>query len=363
MKVFLKIHSKVVSLAYLRNIEMPADSIQEYSKVISDLKARKFYPIYLLHGDEAYFIDEIVSHIENHVLTESERAFNQTVFYAKDIEISAVVENARRYPMMANHQVIIVKEAQGYKKLDDFEAYFDNPVPTTVLVIAVKGKKVDGRSKLYKSSKKYVSFESKRLYEDSELPRWIKQHLGERGLQISESNCLLIADHVGSDLSKVANELEKLLINKGDLTEVNEAMIEKHIGVSKDFNVFELMSALAHRNTKRTFYINHHMSSAKDFSIIPLLAQFNSFFMKGVVLKQTQVKDQKGMMSMGIGFRQIKDYEKMLSNFSMAELEKAMSLVAEYDLKSKGVNQTMVGDSELMKELLFKILYRPTLSN
>lgn len=342
---------------------MPADNIQEYAKINHDLKAKKFQPVYLLHGEESYFIDEIVNYIENNALTEGERAFNQTIFYAKDIEINAVLDNARRYPMMSNYQVIIVKEAQGYKKLDDFEPYFDNPVPSTILVICVKGKKVDGRSKLYKVSKKYVNFESKKLYEDSELPRWIKQHLKERGMEISESNCILIAEHVGSDLSKIANELEKLLINKGELTEVNEAMIEKYIGISKEFNVFELLSALAHRNTKRSFYINYHMSSAKDFSIIPLLTQFNSFFMKGVVIKQTQVRDQKGMMAMGIGFRQVKDFEKLTANYSLAELEKAMSLVAEYDLKSKGLNQTSVADSELMKELLFKIFYRPSLGN
>jgi DNA polymerase-3 subunit delta len=341
---------------------VPADSIQEYGKIIQELKSRRFYPVYLLHGEESYFIDEIVNYIENNVLTEAEKAFNQTVIYAKDVEVSSVIESARRYPMMANHQVIVVKEAQGFKKLDEFESYFENPVPTTILVICVKGKKVDGRSKLFKASKKFVSFESKRLYEDSELPQWIKQYLGDRKLQISEANCMLIADHVGSDLSKVANELDKLIINKGELTEVNEAMIEKYIGISKEFNVFEMLTALANRNNKRIFYINHHMSSAKDFSIIPLLSQFNSFFMKGVVLKQTQVKDQKGMMAIGIGFRQIRDFEKLLSNYSLAELENAMALVAEYDLKSKGVNQMNVGDSELMKELLFKILYRPALA-
>jgi len=342
---------------------VPADSIQEYAKITHDLKARKFQPIYLLHGEESFFIDEIVNYIEANALTEGERAFNQTVFYAKDIEINAVLDNARRYPMMSNYQVIIVKEAQGYKKLDDFEAYFENPVPSTILVVCVKGKKVDGRSKLYKASKKYVSFESKRLYEDSELPRWIKQRLNERGMKISESNCMLIAEHVGSDLSKVANEIEKLLINKGDLIEVNEAMIEKYIGISKEFNVFELLSAIAQRNTKRTFYINYHLSSAKDFSIIPLLAQFNSFFMKGIVMKQAQVKDQKGMMAMGIGFRQVRDFEKLTANFSLIELEMVMTLVAEYDLKSKGVNQNSFGDIELMKEFLFKIFYRPSLVN
>jgi DNA polymerase-3 subunit delta len=348
--------------ALINVLAVPQDNIQAYGNIISDLKARKFYPIYLLHGEESYFIDQISNYIETFALTEAEKAFNQTVFYAKDVEVAAVVEAAKRYPMMANFQVIIVKEAQGFKKLDEFESYFDNPVPTTILVICVKGKKVDGRSKLFKASKKSVSFESKKLYEDSELPRWIKQYLIEGGMQINETNCALIADHVGSDLSKIVNELDKLIINKGDFTDVNEAMIEKHIGISKDFNVFELLTAVAQRNTKRAFFINHHLSGTKEFSIIPLLSQFNSFFMKGVVLKQTQVKDQKGMMALGIGFRQIKDYEKLLANFNMHELENTMALVAEYDLKSKGVNQSTTNDQELMKEFLFRVFYRPGLN-
>ncbi|MBC7384335.1 MAG: DNA polymerase III subunit delta [Bacteroidia bacterium] len=329
---------------------------------MQDLKARRFKPIYVLHGEESYFIDEISDFIETNVLTEAEKAFNQTVVYARDAEINSVLENARRFPMMASHQVIIIKEAQGYKKLDDFIPYFEKPVPSTILVICVKGKKIDGRSKLYTLSKKYVSFESKKLYEDGELPKWIKHKLTEKGLNISDTNAMLIADHVGSDLSKIANEIEKLVINKGDQTEVTEASIEKHIGISKEFNVFEMLTAVANRNGKRIFYINHHLSNNKDFSIIPLLTQFNSFFMKGLMLKQNNIRDQKGMMGIGIGYRQVKDYEKMLANFNVAEIERVLSLVAEYDLKSKGVNQNMVVDAELMKEFLFKILMRPELS-
>lgn len=341
---------------------MPSDNQLAYSKIINDLKSKKFYPVYVLHGEEPYFIDEISDYIEKHALTDAEKAFNQTVFYAKDVELCSIIEAAKRYPMMANHQVIIVKEAQGFKKLDELDNYIDNPVPSTILVLCFKGKKIDGRTKLAKSGKHHYCFESKKLYEDSELPRWIKQYLNEGGLGVSDLNCSLIADHVGSDLSKVVNELDKILINKGDFTELTEAMIEKYIGISKDFNVFELLTAIAFRNTKRAFFINHHMSSAKDFSIIPLLAQFNGFFMKGVVLKQSQIRDQKGMLSLGIGYRQIKDYEKLLANFSLSELEYVMSLVAEYDLKSKGVNQVVVDDQELMKELLFKIFHRKELN-
>lgn len=328
---------------------------------MQDIKAKRLHPIYLLYGEESYFIDEIVSLIENEVLTESEKAFNQTIYYAKDIEIKEVLESARRFPMMANFQVIIIKEAQGYKKLDDFEPYFEKPVPTTILVICIKGKKIDGRSKLFKLSKKYVSFESKKLYDDSELPRWIKKKLNDHGLDISDTNAMLIADHVGSDLGKVANEIEKLLINRGDQTEVSEAMIEHHIGVSKEFNIFELLGAVAHRNNKRIFYINHHFSSKKDFSIIPLMTQFNSFFMKGLIFKMNKIQDQKSMLSAGIPYRQAKDFEKLLANYNQNEMERILTIIAEFDLKSKGVNHNMVDDSELMKEFLFAILHRPEL--
>lgn len=330
---------------------------------MQDLKAKRFQPIYLLHGEESYFIDMVCDFIEANVLTEAEKAFNQTVLYARDIEINAVLDHARRFPMMATHQVIILKEAQSYKKLDEFIPYFEKPVPSTILVICIKGKKVDGRSRLFTLSKKYVSFESRKLYEDAELPAWIKQHLNENGLSISDTNAMLIADHLGSDLGKIANEIEKLVINKGSESDVSEATIEKYIGVSKEFNVFEMLTAIANRNGKRIFYINHHLSNNKDFSIIPLLAQFNAFFIKGLVLKQGNIRDSKGMMSAGIGFRQTRDYEKLLANFNVTEMEKTIALIAEFDLKSKGVNMNSVDDAELMKEFLFRILLRPELSS
>ena len=237
---------------------MPADSLQDFQKITQELKARKFQPIYLLYGEEPYFIDEISNFIEEHALNEMEKAFNQTILYAKDVEISQVLESARRFPMMASHQVIIVKEAQNWKKLDELDSYFEKPVPTTILVICIKGKKVDGRSKLYKLSKKYVSFEAKKLYEDNELPKWIIQQVHSKGFEISEHNALLIADFIGSDLSRIKNEIDKLIINKDRDKEIGQDEIENFIGVSKEFNTFELLSALATKNTKRVFYINHH---------------------------------------------------------------------------------------------------------
>jgi DNA polymerase-3 subunit delta len=335
---------------------MPADNILEFQKIIQELKTRKFQPIYLLYGEEPYFIDEIQNFIEDHTLTEAEKAFNQTILYGKDVEIPTVLEHARRFPMMASHQVIIVKEAQNWKKLDDLEPYFEKPVPTTILVISVKGKKVDGRSKLFKLSKKYVSFEAKKLYEDNELPKWIIQQVHSKGFKISEHNAALIADFVGSDLNRIKNEIDKLILNKDKDKEIGQDEIENFIGVSKEFNTFELLSALATKNTKRLFYINHHMSDKKDFSIIPLLAMMNSYFIKALGLKQNGVKDSRSIMSSGMNPKQAKDYERLLVNYSQSSIEKIIGIVAEYDLKSKGVNQNAVGDVELMKELLFKIL-------
>ncbi|MFY8020825.1 MAG: DNA polymerase III subunit delta [Bacteroidia bacterium] len=335
---------------------MPADSLQDFQKITQELKARKFQPIYLLYGEEPYFIDEISNFIEEHALNEMEKAFNQTILYAKDVEIAQVLESARRFPMMASHQVIIVKEAQNWKKLDELDSYFEKPVPTTILVICIKGKKVDGRSKLYKLSKKYVSFEAKKLYEDNELPKWIIQQVHIKGFEISEHNALLIADFIGSDLSRIKNEIEKLIINKDRDKEIGQDEIENFIGVSKEFNTFELLSALATKNTKRVFYINHHMSDKKDFSIIPLLAMMNSYFAKALAFKQGGIKDSRSMMSTGMNPKQAKDYERLLVNYSQASIEKILGIVSEYDLKSKGVNQNAIGDVELMKELLFKII-------
>jgi len=335
---------------------MPPDNNQDYQKIIQELKARKFQPVYLLHGEEPYFIDEISNFIEEHALTEMEKAFNQTILYGKDAEIPLVIESARRFPMMASHQVIIVKEAQNWKKLDELEPYFQKPVPTTILVICVKGKKVDGRTNLFKLAKKYVNFEAKKLYEDNELPKWIIQLVHSKGFEISEHNAALIADFIGSDLSRIKNEIEKLILNKDKDKEIGQDEIESYIGVSKEFNTFELLSAIATKNTKRVFYINHHMSDKKAFSIIPLLAMMNSYFAKALGFKQGGIKDSRSIMSTGVNPKQAKDYERLLVIYSQSSIERILGIVAEYDLKSKGVNLTSVDDVELMKELLFKIL-------
>lgn len=335
---------------------MPAENLQEFHKIIQDLKSGKTAPIYLLHGEETYFIDEIASFIEHHVLNEMEKAFNQHVFYAKDVEIGQVIEASRRFPMMANHQVVLVKEAQNWRQIEELVPYFEHPVPSTILVICYKGKKVDGRGKLLKVAKKFVCFEAKKLYEESELPKWISNLVKSKGFSIEDQNAMLIADFIGNDLNRISNELDKLSINKTQDKQITQQDIENYIGISKEFNSFELIKAIAQKNARKVFHINHHLSNQKEFSIIPFLAMFNGYISKACDLKQRGIKDQKSIMSAGVNFMQAKDYEHLLQHYSLQGLFSMLALIADFDLRSKGVDQNAVSNTELMKEFLFMVL-------
>ncbi len=324
---------------------------------MQNLKAKKFAPIYILHGEETYFVDAISSYIEQNALTESEKGFNQTVFYAKDVEPSQVIEAARRFPMMADKQVIIVKEAQGFKNLDGFEKYLLKPVPSTILVIAIKGKKLDKRTKFYKDAAKHVVFESGKLYEKDLMP-WIKNYVVAEGYSIGDKSVHLIADSLGNDLSKIANELEKLFINKsgGDKT-ISDKDIETYIGISKEFNSFELLGAVAAKNSHRAFKIGHHLSKAKDFSIIPFVAVLSGMFSKGYLIKKTNTTDKNTIMkAFGLNYFSADDYVNLVKNFSMNEIEKVISICSQYDLKSKGIKSVAMSNQEMLKEILIKIM-------
>jgi len=339
----------------LRLFAHVSESNLDYHKILQDLKGKRFAPIYVLTGDEFYFIDEISDFIEKNALTESEKGFNQMVVYAKDTEIRQVVESAKRFPMMANYQVIILKEAQLYKNLDDFEQYFEKPVPSTILVINLKGKKMDKRTKLYKLASKHIVFESKKLY-DNQLPKWIIKYLADKGFSINEKSAALIADSLGSDLNKISNELEKLLINKTSDKVITEADVESNIGISREFNSFELISAICARNTARSFYINQRLSKAKDFSIIPFLSQLTNLLSKSYILSKAQASEKKAIENaLGLSYYQAQDASNMVRNYTSDRIERMLRLCAEYDLKSKGIGTSNNSDTALMQELLVKI--------
>lgn len=335
---------------------MASENTADFNKILSSLKARKFAPVYFLYGAEHYYIDELSHYIEHNVLNEGERGFNQAVLYGKDTDMATIVNNARRFPMMAEHQVIIVKEAQNLRNLDELEPYLEKPVPSTILVICYKKDKLDKRTKLYKALGRYVVFESKKLY-DNELPGWIEAYLKGRGFSISSRSTSLIADSLGSDLGKIANELEKLMINKDEDRQITDTDVELKIGISKEFNIFELMGAVALKNSGRAMHIAHHMGRNKDFSIIAALINMNNFFSKAYMVKQSNIKDQGQLQrQFGLNYYQAKDYMNAASRYSADELERCIRVVHEYDLKSKGVNNASATQDDLLKEILLKIL-------
>jgi DNA polymerase-3 subunit delta len=328
----------------------------DFNKLMTSLKARQYAPVYYLFGEEHYFIDEISSFIEANILSEGEKGFNQMVMYGKETDVRTIVSNARRFPMMAPFQVIIVKEAQSLRELDEFEAYFDKPVPTTILVICNKSAKLDKRTRFYKALSKHIIFESKKMY-DNQLPPFIESYLKQKGFKISARAVNLIAESLGSDLGKIANELDKLIINKHDEKEITDTDVELKIGISKEFNIFELMNAVAMKNSARAFHIAHHMGKAKDFSIIATLINMNNFFNKAYIVKQSKIKDRNELQKKyGFNYYQSTDYLNAVTRYSSDDLERCIRIMHEYDLKSKGVNNISASPDELLKEVLVKIM-------
>ena len=335
---------------------MASENSSDFNKILSNLKAKKYAPVYFFYGAEQYYIDELSHYAEHHILNEGEKGFNQSIFYGKDSDVGSIVNAAKRFPMMSDYQVIIVKEAQNLKNLEDFEAYLEKPVPSTILIICYKKDKVDKRTRFYKALAKHVLFESKKLY-DNELPAWIERYLKSKDFSISNRSATLIADSLGSDLGKIANELEKVMINKDGDKQITDTDVELKIGISKEFNIFELMGAIATKNSGRAMHIAHHMGKNKDFSIIAALINMNNFFSKTYMVKQSNVKDPNQLQrQFGLNYYQSKDYLNAASRYSADELERCIRIIHEYDLKSKGVNNASTTQDDLLKEILLRIL-------
>lgn len=332
-----------------------------YSQILSDLKKKQYKPIYFLHGNEAYFIDAISDYIEKNVLSEGEKSFNQTILYGKEIEFKQVVDAARRYPMMSPYQVVIIKEAQEMKTLKALASYVEKPAETTILVICHKHKKFDGRSALAKLLKKNaIVFESKKLY-DNQLPDWIHNYLKDKGFTIKPSATALIAEYLGTDLSKVVNELEKLSINLPKGTALTEQHIQDNIGISKEYNVFELQKALGQKQTtKVNRIIQYFGANPRKNPMVMLVGSLYNYFSKIYMLhflKNRPDQDIQKALRLSSGFF-LREYKASARNYPQQKTEKVLSILKEYDLKSKGVdNNTMSNpDRELMKEMVWRIL-------
>lgn len=331
-------------------------ALEQVKQIISDIKQGTIAPIYFLMGEEPYYIDGISDYIEDNLLSEEEKGFNQMVLYGRDVTIEDIVSNAKRYPMMAERQVVIVKEAQELSRtIENLVSYVENPQPTTVLVICYKYKKLDARKKLAKAIKKSgVLFESNKLYEN-QVPDWIRRVLAGKGYTITPKASQMLTEFLGNDLSKVNNELEKLqlIIKPGE--QITPQIVEENIGISKDFNNFELQSAIATKDIKKAFGIVQYFGqNPKNHPIVMTVALLYSFFSK--LLKYHSISDKStAPKALGVNPYFIKEYQEAARNYPMKKVSAIVSAIREIDMKSKGVGAANLSQGDLLKELLVKI--------
>lgn len=332
----------------------------DHTSILRDLKNKVYKPIYLLMGDEPYFIDLITDFIAGNVLDEPEKTFNQIILYGRDTTVPDIIDTARRYPMMSNFQVVIVKEAQTLNNIDDLCYYAEAPLRSTILVINYKYKSLDKRKKLYKViSEKGIVLESKKLYEDK-IPGWITDYLSERDITIELKASVLLTEFLGNELGKICNELEKLIITLPEKSRnITVDHIERNIGISKDYNNFELNKALVQKNTlKANRIINYFDKNQKNNPISLTISSLYYLFSKVLLYHYIEDKSRKNVASvLGINPYFIPDYELAARQFTPAKLVSIISLLREYDLKSKGFENVSVPPGGLLKELVYKILH------
>ena len=327
-------------------------------KIIADWKKKNFKPVYWLEGEEEYFIDKAVEYAEHHILNESEASFNLSVFYGKDASWPDVVNACSRYPMFADRQVVLLKEAQQMKDVEKLESYIENPLSSTVFVISYKEKKLDARKKFTKLVKeKGVLLTTKKMY-DRELPEWTQELLRSKGLTITPKGLALLVDHIGNDLVRIENEIDKLSINLGKRTNITEEDIEQYIGVSKDYNVFELQAALAKKDIARSIrIIQYFEANPKAGPIQLVLPSLYSFFSKVFMVFGAGTSDEKTIATaIGVNPYFMKDYMQAARLYTYPEVEQVLLLLHQYNLKSVGVGSPNTEDASLLKEMVVKMM-------
>jgi len=329
-----------------------------HTQILKDLKAKKYAPVYFLQSDESYFVDQVSDYIEKNVLDEGEKAFNQVVLYGKETDFKQVMDQARQFPMMASHRVVIVKEAQEMSTLEKLTDYIAQPSDQTILVLAHKHKKVDKRKKkLWKAiSDNAVVLETKKIY-DNQVPSYITKISNEKGLQMSPRVAQVLAEHLGASLAKINNELDKLSLNLEKGTEVNLEHIEQYVGISKDYNVFELQKAIGKRDKSKAYkIINYFSKNAKAHPIQMHVGSLYSYFCKLLVAKKYERADNRTFAAkVKVSPFFADEYKSAARNYSSTQLQKALSLIHVMDKQSKGVdsrNQTTLG---IYQQFLFQI--------
>jgi DNA polymerase III subunit delta len=333
----------------------------EFEQILQELRNKIYHPAYFLTGEEPYYIDQVSDYIENHILTEAEKSFNQSVFYGRDTDPTTVMESARRFPMMANQQVIIVKEAQDWKSLEPLQKYLSAPSKSTILVINYKYKKIDGRTELSKILKKNtVFFESKKVKE-YHIPQWIDKFIKDNAYGISPQATQMLADYLGDDLSRIVNEIRKLFILVPKGTQINPDLVEKNIGISKDYNPFELTSALGNRDILKanriiTYFAANPNQNPVQGTTGVLFTYFTKLFRYHFLpnKSESEVMKQLRLSHPFIARKTIEEAKR----YTPTKLFEIIGIIREYDMKSKGLDASgNVTAGDLYKEMIYKILH------
>lgn len=329
-----------------------------YEQILSDIKNKIYHPVYFLMGEEPYFIDSISDAIESTVLDEADKAFNQIIVYGKDVDVHDIVTQARNFPMMGNYLVIIVKEAQDVKNIETMEPFLEMIPETTILVLNYKYKKLDKRLKFTKTlDKDYVLFESKKLY-DKDIPSWIVNFLGNHNYKIQQKACQMLSDYLGNDLQKVRNELEKLMVAVPQKKEIDDFDVEYNIGISKDFNIFELQKAISYGDfPKAVQIVNHFGDNTKENPLIVTVIMLYSYYCRLLKLHYSNDRSRNGAASvMGVSPNFVEDYLQAARRYDIRKCVQCIAVLREFDLKSKGYNTGDVSQKDLYREMIFKLM-------
>ncbi len=331
-----------------------------FQQIMTDLRKKAYSPVYFLMGEEPYYIDRISDFIEHEILDETEADFNLSVLYGRDVDMATVINTAKRYPMMSEYQVVIVKEAQQIRVWDELQFYLQNPLKSTILCFCYKYGKPDGRKKWTQElNKTAVVFESNKLYEN-QIGDWVGSYLSEKGVKITDKARFMMVEYIGTDLSKMANELDKLLIIKPqNETQITPELIEKNIGISKDYNTFELQNALVDRDIlKANRIIQYFGQNPREFPLMKILPTLFNFFSNLMLYHYLPNKNQQVVAGeLGVHPFFVKEYEKAARAFNAWKTMFIISWIREYDARSKGIDDTGTASVDLLQELVFKILH------
>lgn len=325
-------------------------TLQQYREVKQKIKDKKFSPVYLLHGEESFFTDQICDLLAQSVLPEAERSFNQFIFYGKEADASEIAATCKRYPMMSDHMVVIVKEAQQIKNTEALIPYLENPLQSTVFIFYSRGKKVAGNTRLFKAFKKFEIFTSETLYERDTL-QWMKDHLKEQGFTADDQAIHLLYEYLGSDLSKIYNAFQQLMVNCQQQKKIGLQEIQDNIGIDRDYNVFELQKAIGLRQNEKALRIALQMGrNIKNNPFMLILGSLNSYYNRLLSFKSPGKGAPQGNPYM------LRELEQAASKYQQREIEQAFKILTEYDLRFKGVDTIGMAEEDLLIEMTVKLM-------